>query len=67
MQGREDVDVSVLALSVSRQKREQSSNNAPQITARFYLSPQIRPGAGERTVFKTVTPPAIMCSICMSV
>lgn len=51
MEGGEDVVVSVLALSVSRQKPNQSSTNAPKITAHFYLSPQIKAGAGECGVF----------------
>lgn len=60
MQGGEDVVVSVLALSASRQKHNQTSANAPKIIARFYLSPQIRAGAGECAAFKTMTPPPIL-------
>lgn len=59
MQGGEDVVVSVLALSASRQKHNQTNANAPKIIARFYLSPQIRAGVGECAAFKTMTPPPI--------
>lgn len=64
-QGGEDVVVSVLALSVSWQKHNQSSANASKITVCFYLSPQIRAGVGECAVFKTLTPPPSLCSMCV--
>lgn len=62
-EGGEDVVVSVLALSVSRQKPNQSSTNAPKMTAHFYLSPQIRAGVDECGIFKTWTSPPIQHSM----
>ena len=52
-EGGEDVVVSILALSASRQKPNQSSANAPKITAHFYLCPQIRAGVGKRGISKS--------------